>query len=90
MIFGSQLSAMQEMNQRGMIPIADLKKHYDRAASDYHKTYSNYSFDEWVKFMKDRLLIATYPSEMVELSFGGRDFLKYLAHTGRVSHVKPN
>lgn len=27
------------MNSRGIIPIADLKKHYDEAVADYPKTY---------------------------------------------------
>ena len=89
-IYGSQLAAMAELNSRGLIPIADLKKYYDKAVVEYPKTYSNYSFDQWLGFMRDRLIIATYPTQMVELSFGGKDFLKYLAHAGRDVHVKTN
>jgi len=89
-IYGSQLKAMAEMISRGLIPLADLKKHYDKAAVDYPKTYENYSFEQWVDYMKSRLLIATYPSQMVELSFNGQDFLKYLAHVGRNVDGKPN
>jgi hypothetical protein len=90
MIFGSQLKAMAEMGSRGLIPLADLKKHYDKAVVDYPRTYGDYSFEQWVDFMKSRLLIATYPSQMVELSFNGQDFLKYLAHVGRNVDGKPN
>ena len=89
-IYGSQLAALSELNSRGLIPIADLKKHYDKAVGDYPKTYSNYSFDQWLGFMRDRMIIATYPTQMVELSFFGKDFLKYLAHTGRDIRVKAN
>lgn len=89
-IFGSQLAALSELNSRGLIPIADLKKHYDEAVAEYPKTYSNYSFDQWLAYMKERQIIAVYPTQMVELSFGGKDFLKYLAHTGRNVHGKPN
>jgi hypothetical protein len=90
MIYGSQLAAMAELNSRGLIPIGDLKKHYERAAVDYPKTYSDYSFDQWVGFMRDRTLIAIYPTQLIELSFNGKDFLKYLAHVGRDAHVKTN
>ena len=87
-IYGSQLEALAELNSRGLIPIADLKKYYDKAVIDYPKTYTNYSFDQWLGFMRDRMIIATYPTQMVELSFGGKDFLKYLAHVGRDVHAK--
>jgi len=89
-IFGSQLRALEEMNSRGMIPLADLKKHYDAAAANNPKFYATYSFDQWVSFMKGRLLIAVYPSQMVELSWGGKDFLKYLAHMAWSATNKPN
>lgn len=87
-IYGSQLAALAELNSRGLIPIADLKKHYDKAALAYPDPYSKYSFDQWMDYMKSRLLIATYPSQMVELSFNGKDFLKYLAHVGRDANEK--
>jgi hypothetical protein len=90
LIYGSQLMALTELNSRGLIPFADLKKHYEKAVIDYPETYASYSFDQWMDFMKERSLIATYPSQMVELSWNGRDFLKYLAHTGRNANVKKN
>jgi hypothetical protein len=89
-IFGSQLRAMEEMNSRGILPITDIKKHYDKAASDFPKTYENYSFDQWLAFMISRMLIAVYPSQMVELSWNGKDFLKYLSHVGRNTNGKAN
>jgi hypothetical protein len=90
LIFRSQLEALAELNSRGLIPVADLKKHYDKAKVDYPQTYSNYSFDQWLDFLKSRTLIARYPSEMVELSFYGKDFMKYLAHAGLDVRVKVN
>lgn len=89
-IYGSQLAAMEEMNSLGLIPVADLKKHYDEAVVKFPKTYQNYSFEQWLAFMKERLLIAVYPSQMVELSFNGKDFLKYLAHVGKSINKKAN
>jgi hypothetical protein len=89
-IYGSQLAALSELNSRGLIPVAELKKHYDKALADYPKTYENYSFEQWLDYLQSRMLIARYPSRMVELSFNGKDFLKYLAHVGRDIHDKPN
>lgn len=89
-IYGSQMKALADLNFRGLIPIDDLKKHYEKAAEDYPKTYENYTFDQWLKYMKERMLIVTYPSGMVEVSFNGQDFLKYLAHFGRSIDSKAN
>jgi hypothetical protein len=89
-IYGSQLMALTEMNSRGLIPVTDLKKHYDNAVIGYPKTYEGYSFEQWLDYMQSRMLIAKYPSQMVELSFNGKDFLKYLAHVGRNIDGKPN
>jgi hypothetical protein len=89
-IYGSQLTALAELNSRGLIPVDDLKKHYDKAAAAYPRTYESYSFEQWMDYMQGRMLVAKYPSHMVELSFNGKDFLKYLAHVGRNTIDKPN
>jgi hypothetical protein len=89
-IYGSQLKALTELNPRGPIPVADLKKHYDKACTDYPNTYANYSFEQWLEFMKLRMLIVRYPSQMVEISFNGKDFLKYIAHVGMNINGKHN
>jgi hypothetical protein len=82
-IYKSQLGALQELNARNVpIPIADVRKHYDKAVGDHPKTFANYSFDQWLGYMTARLLALRHPSEMVEITHGGRDFLKYVAHRG--------
>lgn len=90
LIFGSQVKAMTELSSRGLMPVADLKKHYDKAVVEFPGTYKDYSFEQWLDFMKSRLLIAVYPSQMVEISFAGQDFLKYVSHFGRNVIDKPN
>jgi hypothetical protein len=89
-IFGSQLAAMAEMNFRGQIPIADVKKHYAKATVAFPDTYKTYSFGQWMEYLKLRMLIAVYPSQMAELSFNGKDFLKYMAHVGWKMDGRPN
>ncbi|HEX3663222.1 MAG TPA: hypothetical protein VHU89_17425 [Acidobacteriaceae bacterium] len=90
LIYASQIDAMKDMNARGIIPIAEVKKHYDSAAAANPATYAAYSFDDWLSFLKGRMLIAVYPSGMVELSFNGKDFLRYLAHVGYDLSIKRN
>ena len=90
-IFGSQLSALAELNSHGAtVPLTDLKKHYDKAAAEYPMTYQAYTFEQWINYMKSRFLVAVYPSQMAELSFGGKDFLKYAAHMGWNINTKAN
>ena len=89
-IYKSQLLALAELNARGVIPFADVKKYYDKAVVEYPKTYANYSFDQWMDYLHSRLLVARYPSAMVEISHGGKDFLKYVAHRGWNINAKQN
>lgn len=89
-IYGSQLSALLYLSSRGVVPVGDLKQFYDKATVDYPKAYTNYSFDQWTNYMRGRMILAVYPSQMCEISFNGKDFLKYLMHVGRDAHSKPN
>ena len=89
-IFGSQMKALRELTSSGLIPVNDLKKHYDEAVKKYPANYGDYTFEQWLKYMTARLLIATYPSGMVEISFNGQDFLKYIAHFGKATFEKAN
>lgn len=89
-IFGSQLKALYELSSRGVIPLSDLEKHYEKAVLDYPLVYKNYSFEQWVAYMTANGLIVTYPSLMAEISYKGQDFLKYLAHTGKTIENQKN
>ena len=74
--------ALMEINRRVM-PIAEVKVFYDKAAAEYAGTYVNYSFEQWMGFMKSQTLIIWHPTGMVEITVQGRDFLRYLTHWGR-------
>ncbi len=89
-IFKSQLSLLAELSARGIIPLADVKKHYDKAAVEYPRLYATYSFDQWMNYMQSRLLIIKYQSDMVDITHGGKDFLKFVAHTGWDINAKAN
>ena len=89
-IYRSQLTALAELNARGNLPLAEVKKHYDKAVIDYSRTYAQYSFDQWMEYMQTHFLVIRFPSDMVDITHGGKDFLKYLAHWGRDASVKAN
>ena len=88
-IFKSQLMLLMEMNRNnGWIPIAEAKKFYDAAALEYPHVYPQYSFDQWLEYMKGQQLIIRHASDMLEITHRGKDFLKYLAHWGRDVNIK--
>lgn len=90
-VYKSQLSAMAELNARGVvIPLADVKKHYDKAVREYPTTYTNYTFEQWMNYMQLRQLIVRHPTHMVEITHGGKDFLRFVAHLGWNIDAKTN
>jgi hypothetical protein len=88
-IFRSQLLALLELNRRnGMLPLAEIRAFYNQAAATYPEGYAGYSFDQWLSFMSNWLLVIVYPSNMVEITIRAKDFLKYLLHNGREPHQR--
>ena len=82
-IYKSQFLALTEMNRRnGWLPIAEAKGFYDRATKEYPQVYTNYLFDQWLEYMKTRNLVLRHPSDMLEITHGGKDLLRYVAHCG--------
>lgn len=81
-IFRSQILLLTELNRK-MLTLAEVKTYYDRAVSNDPNRYANYSFDQWIGFMKGNFLLIQHPSAMVEITVRARDFLKYLVHWGR-------
>jgi hypothetical protein len=81
-IFRSQVLTLMEINRR-LVPIAEVKEFYDKAAAEYPDRYAAYSFERWMEFMKSNGLLLWHPSGMVEITVRGKDFLKFLTHYGR-------
>jgi hypothetical protein len=83
-IYKSQILMLQDMNRRnGVLPLSDAKTYYDQAVLAYHQLYAKYSFDQWISYLKGQQLILQHPSNMLEITWRGKDFLKYLTHWGR-------
>jgi hypothetical protein len=81
-IYKSQVRALEELNFRVMVPLSDVRKHYDKAVIDFPQAYANYPFENWLSYMSQRFLVLRHPSDMVEVTHGGKDFLRYVSHKG--------
>jgi len=93
LIFRSQLLALTELNQNsGLLPLARIRTHFDKAFVDYPDTYANgkYTFDQWMNFMVERWMWIKRPADMIEIATQGRDFLKFLTHWGWTADTKRN
>ncbi len=90
-IFRSQILALTELNAKGgLMPLANANAHFEKAKADYPQTYSNYSFQQWLDFMTSHNLLIRHPTDMLEITLRGRDFLKYLTHWGSNAEMRRN
>lgn len=80
-IYKSQLLALQELNTRAL-RMEDLKVFYDEAAEQSPQPYANYSFEQWLGYMKNEVLVLDQPGNSIGITVRGKDFLKYLFHNG--------
>jgi|ERR1700722_1623168 len=88
-IFKSQILMLMEMNRKnGWLSVSEAKVFYDNAVASCPKVYAKYSFGGWLEYMKGQQLLVRHPSEMLEITHRGKDFLKYVAHWGRDLHFK--
>ncbi len=88
-IFRSQFLMMTELNRRGgFLPVSEAKSFCDRAMAEYPQVYTNYTFDQWLTFIQHEGLVIRHPSEMLEISTRGRDFLAYSGHNSRTADQK--
>lgn len=88
-IYKSQLLMLQELNHKnGLMPVSEAKAFYDRAAVSDSSLYANYAFSQWIRFMKTQELLIEHPSQMLEITHRGKDFLKYLTHWGADLNTK--
>jgi hypothetical protein len=83
-MFRSQLLALLEINRNsGRLPLAKVRDFYDAAAKAYPTEYADDTFERWFSYLTQNGLVIHHPSEMVEITVRGKEFLKYLAHWGR-------
>jgi hypothetical protein len=82
-IFRSQILLLMEINKPSYLSMAGAKVFYDAAVQEYSDIYKTYSFDQWLNFIKSHGLIVQHPSDMLEITWRGKDYLKYSTHWAR-------
>jgi hypothetical protein len=81
MIFGSQLSAMDALNS-GVLRREEIEEFYNAAVRKFPGRYENYSFEQWLGFLRNRVLVLDLPGNTIGITVRGKDFLKHLIHYG--------
>lgn len=83
-IWGSQTAVLHYLNPKVKPEHrTDIEPFYTTAAEAYPKLYANYSFDEWLSFLANQMLILKDGSDAVMITVRGREYLKWRIENGR-------
>ncbi|OGW90604.1 MAG: hypothetical protein A3D28_02130 [Omnitrophica bacterium RIFCSPHIGHO2_02_FULL_63_14] len=81
-LYGSQMGLLDYLNEQADgQPIDVLRPFYSLVASQYSVLYKNYSFEQWLGFLKDRVLIRE-DGGRIRITVRGREFLTHLTKMG--------
>jgi len=82
LIWGSQLNLLDYLNsQIDGQPTEALRPFYVLASSQYPEWYGGYSFEQWLGFLRDQLLIRE-DAARIRITVRGREFLTHLTRMG--------
>lgn len=84
-IFGSQIHALEIINAYPR-PIGEIEALFTDAAQNHPQIYKDYTFQEWLRFLENFELVEQ-KGEKVEITNFGREFLAYLAQSGKGSRA---
>ena len=87
LIFGSQLSMLQQVNAATSFGRDEARASYDFAVMGSPDFYANYSFDQWLNFMISQNLVRA-DGDVITITVPGREFLTFLIQEG-LSFIKP-
>jgi hypothetical protein len=80
-MFKSQLLMLHQLNTAAL-RMEDVKQYYDRAVEEKPGAYTNYTFQQWIQFMRDNVLVLDLAGNSLGITVRGKDFLKHIAHWG--------
>jgi hypothetical protein len=83
-IYRSQIAALEHLN-REVLRREAVRAYYDAAVEQYPTQYANYSFEQWLRFLLDRVLIIELPGDTIGITQRGKDYLKHMVHYGYAS-----
>ena len=75
-IFRSQLELLQELNARALT-LDQARPFYDSAALANPALYSQYSFEQWLSYMRGQSIVLQ-DGNVLQITVRGTDFLRYL------------
>ena len=79
-IYGSQLTALDITNTTPSgVPLGVFETLYNQAAAQHKDRYANYSFEQWLEWLSQLLIIR---DDKIYITLAGKEFLKYLTHRG--------
>lgn len=81
LIWGSQLNLLDYLNSHNGQPAESLRSFYNLGIALYPDYYKQYSFEQWLGFLKDQLLIRE-DGGLISITVRGREFLMHLTRTG--------
>jgi len=88
-IYGSQLGAIDFLNTTAPVNASFVEVcFFDTAKSSESEFYSNFSFEQWLQFLEDSLLISNNEGNLA-ITQSGRDFLVWTVSAG-LTHTKPH
>lgn len=88
-MFKSQVRFLRELNNNVVLPVSKAMEYYEESKAACPKVYETYNFEGWLGYLiNPHQLVIRHPSEMIEITHKGRDFLKYLAHYGYNHEIK--
>jgi len=83
-IWRSQILMLMQLNKLGgLMPVKSAGPFYDSATLEFPGFYNTYTFEQWLNFVISQGLAIRHPSEMLEITVRGRDFLSFCAHYSR-------
>lgn len=88
LIFGSQLSALEVLNQsepQGLTEPA-LQAFYDLAKAVQPQFYTTYTFADWLGYLTAWLLVTPSVNGFLHITLFGKEFLKYIVQCGYSSN----
>lgn len=83
LLFGSQLYIIQRVNTTTSETKTSLKRFYDDVHKLYPEFYETYSYDDYFAYLIKSNLIILLDNDSCQITFLGKDLLKYLVETGQ-------
>jgi hypothetical protein len=80
-IWGSQLQLLQSLNSSPQ-SVERSKTFYERAAQDSPAAYQHYSFEQWIGFLIESVLITKSNDGQFAITLRGRGFLRFVVDIG--------